>query len=188
VLTVGRLQKRKGHDMMIRALRAVREAVPGVLYVVLGDGDEAAALRLLAEREGAADDVQFLGEAGDDLLVDCYQQCDLFALPNRRVGGDIEGFGMVLLEAQACGKPVLAGASGGTAEAVNEPETGRVVRCDNPDTLAAAVIELLSDRDRLERMGEAARRWAVERFDWGALSRQAAALFEGGLSRRRVSA
>ena len=136
VLTVGRLQKRKGHDMMIRALPAIRRAVPDVLYAIVGDGEERAALEQLAEQEGVRQSVQFLGEVDDETLVRCYQQCDLFALPNRQVGGDIEGFGMVLLEAQACGRPVLAGASGGTAETMRVPETGRVVPCDRPQELA----------------------------------------------------
>jgi phosphatidylinositol alpha-1,6-mannosyltransferase len=116
----------------------------------------------------------------DAALVRCYQQCDLFALPNRQVGQDIEGFGMVLVEAQACGRPVLAGASGGTSETMRVPETGCVAPCEGPDLLAAAVAELLGDVERLERMGAAARQWVVEHLDWGALSRQARELFAGG--------
>jgi phosphatidylinositol alpha-1,6-mannosyltransferase len=179
VLTVGRLQLRKGHDRMIRALTAVREAIPGVLYAIAGDGEERAALEELAGRSGLRDHVQFLGEVDDDRLVQCYQQCDLFVLPNRQVGRDIEGFGMALLEAQACGKPVLAGASGGTAETMQIPETGLVVPCEGPEDLAATVVELLADHDRRARMGEAAREWVVEHFDWESLSRQAAAIFLG---------
>jgi phosphatidylinositol alpha-1,6-mannosyltransferase len=177
VLTVGRLQKRKGHDHLIRALRRVREVVPDILYAIVGDGEERAYLQGLVAREGVERHVQFLGEVGDDGLVHCYQQCDLFALPNRQVGRDIEGFGMVLLEAQACGKPVLAGDSGGTAETMRTPETGRVVCCDEPDALAAAVSELLRDLALLARMGEAGRRWVAERFDWAVLGRQAERLF-----------
>lgn len=180
VLTVGRLQKRKGQDQMILALKTIRQAVPDVLYAVVGDGEEREALKGLVEREGLGGHVQFMGEVGDDRLRECYQQCDLFALPNRQVGQDIEGFGMVLLEAQASGKPVVAGASGGTAETMRIPETGRVVPCDGPDKLAALVVDLLSDRERLARMGAAGRQWVVERFDWEALSRQAACLFQGG--------
>jgi phosphatidylinositol alpha-1,6-mannosyltransferase len=180
VLTVGRLQKRKGHDQMIRALARIRQAIPDILYAIMGDGEERTFLRELVRREGLEDQVQFLGELNDEALVHCYQQCDLFALPNRTVGRDIEGFGMVLLEAQACGKAVLAGASGGTAETMWIPETGRVVNCDGPQDLASLVIELLGDHDRLTRMGQAARQWVVERFDWAALSHQAELLFQVG--------
>ena len=110
--------------------------------------------------------------------MQCYQQCDLFVLPNRQVGRDIEGFGMVLLEAQACGKPVIAGASGGTAETMQPGETGYVVCCDEQRKLAAIVAELLLDPDRRTRMGESARSWVVERFDWDVLGTEAADLFE----------
>ena len=178
LLTVGRLQLRKGHDRMILALRTIRETVPDVLYAIAGDGEERTALEDLVARQGLGDHVQFLGEVGDDRLVQCYQQCDLFVLPNRQVGRDIEGFGMVLLEAQACGKPVIAGASGGTAETMQPGETGYVVPCDEPGDLAAIVAELLLDPDRRTRMGESARSWVVERFDWDVLSTEAADLFE----------
>jgi phosphatidylinositol alpha-1,6-mannosyltransferase len=155
-----------------------------VLYAIVGDGEEREPLEALVAGEGLGEHVQFLGEVGDEELIRCYQQCDLFALPNRQVGRDIEGFGMVLLEAQACGKPVIAGDSGGTAETMDIPATGRVVDCESPDDLAAAVTEMLSDPDRLRAMGEAARAWVRERFDWDALSRQAEDLFENGPSPR----
>jgi phosphatidylinositol alpha-1,6-mannosyltransferase len=180
VLTVGRLQKRKGHDMMIRALPAIRGRIPDVLYVIAGEGEERPHLEKLVAEAGLGGHVQFLGEPDDQNLVRCYQQCDLFALPNRQVGKDIEGFGMVLLEAQACGKPVLAGASGGTAETMRPKETGLVVSCDGPDDLAAQVVELLAAPDRLRQMGGAARAWAVERFDWTGLTRRAEQLFRQG--------
>lgn len=177
VLTVGRLQKRKGHDQIVLALHKVRQSVPDVLYAIAGDGQERAILEAMVASEQLADHVQFLGEIDEALLIRCYQQCDLFVLPNRQVDGDFEGFGMVLLEAQACGKPVVAGASGGTAETMRIPETGQVVCCDGPHELAAVIVELLGDPALRERMGEAARRWAVEHFNWTTLSRQAHSLF-----------
>jgi phosphatidyl-myo-inositol dimannoside synthase len=145
ILTVGRLQKRKGHDMLLRALPAIRERAPDVLYAIVGDGEERARLERLAAELDLSPHVQFRGEPDDAELIRCYQQCDLFALPNREVDGDFEGFGMVLVEAQACGKPVLAGASGGTAETMRIPETGVTVNCDGPERLAETVSELLAD-------------------------------------------
>jgi len=177
LLTVGRLQKRKGQDCLIRALKEIRRTHPDVLYAVLGDGDELPQLQALADAEGVAGNVQFLGGASDEILRRCYQQCDLFVLPNRTVGRDFEGFGMVLLEAQACGKPVVAGASGGTAETMRIPETGRVVACDTPGPLAALLTELLSDPAELRAMGARGREWVCAHFDWDALSRRAAELF-----------
>src|SRR5205807_7592768 len=133
----------------------------------------------LVMQQDVQENVQFLGGANDETLRRCYQQCDVFALPNRQVGVDIEGFGMVLLEAQACGRPVVAGASGGTAETMRVPQTGRIVNCDGPQELARVLTELLRRPDLLERMGAAGRAWVVNRFDWAALVRQAECLFSG---------
>jgi phosphatidyl-myo-inositol dimannoside synthase len=177
ILTVGRLQKRKGHDRMIEAVTAIRTSLPGILYAVLGDGEERPALQALVSRMGLDDHVQFLGERDETTLLRAYQQCDLFILPNRQAGHDIEGFGMVLVEAQSCGKPVVAGASGGTAETLKDAETGLVVDCEDPARIAAAVLEILTDRERLSSMGEAARRWAVATFDWSRLLPRAEQLF-----------
>ena len=180
VLTVGRLQKRKGHDQMIRALREVRRTIPDVLYAIIGDGEERQALNELVVKEGVSDHVKFMGEVDDAGLVSCYQQCDLFALPNRREGADIEGFGMVLVEAQACGRPVLAGDSGGTAETMRIGETGRIVDCSRSGPITAVLCELLPQREMLDQMGQAGRRWVSQQFDWDSLARQAQAIFESG--------
>ena len=177
VLTVGRLQERKGHDVMIEALPTIREAIPNVLYSIVGGGEQLSRLKQLVIEHGVAEHVQFLGEVDDQKMIRCYQQCDLFALPNRQVGRDIEGFGMVLVEAQACGRPVLAGASGGTRETMDIGRTGVVVPCEEADGLATEVTRLLLDREGLEEMGKAARPWVVEHLDWNALSRQAAEQF-----------
>ncbi len=178
VLTVSRLQKRKGHDQLIRAIERIRQAVPEVLYAIVGDGEERQALEKLIAELKLERHVQFVGQVSDTELVRCYQQCDLFMLPNRTVDGDFEGFGMVLLEAQACGRPVLAGASGGTAETMRIPETGRVVCCDNVDEIADNVVELMTDPQLRDRMGKAARQWTVKNFGWESLSRQAIQIFE----------
>ena len=184
VLTVGRLQRRKGQDQLIRALPRIRKTVPDVLYVIVGDGDDREYLEQLIVKHDVADHVQMLGEIDDERMIPCYQQCDLFALPNRDVDGDFEGFGMVLLEAQACGRPVLAGDSGGTAETMRVGETGRIVPCEHSDPLADAVVELLGDAELRQQMGRAARDWVAERFGWESLSRQAEALFFGNDSSR----
>jgi phosphatidylinositol alpha-1,6-mannosyltransferase len=101
ILTVGALQKRKGQDMLIRALPAIRQRCPNVLYAIAGEGWERPMLEHLIAESDVADLVQFRGMPADAELVACYQQCDLFALPNRQVGWDFEGFGIVLLEAQS---------------------------------------------------------------------------------------
>jgi phosphatidylinositol alpha-1,6-mannosyltransferase len=179
VLTVGRLDKRKGHDQVIRALAAIRKAFPDVLYAIVGDGEQRKALEDMVRESSLGDHVQFLGEASDEQLILCYQQCDLFVLANRQVEHDVEGFGIVLLEAQACGKPVVAGTSGGTAETMRVPQSGRVVPCEGPDQLGAVVVELLRDPALRTQMGLAGREWVVSRFDWSVLKRQAEEWFLG---------
>lgn len=178
VLTVGRLQRRKGQDMMIRALGAIGAELPNLLYAIVGDGEDLERLRALARDEGVEDQVLFMGALSDEELVECYQQCDLFVLPNREIEGDIEGFGMVLLEAQACGRPVVAGASGGTAETMREGKTGFVIPCDEPTALAELVVDLIKEPERLDTLGAEARRWVETRFDWTAVSSKASELFQ----------
>ena len=177
ILTVGRLQKRKGHDVMIRAIPQIRESVPDVLYAICGDGDERESLEALVRDLGVQKHVMFMGEISDADLLCAYQQCDLFALPNREVDRDIEGFGMVLVEAQACGRPVLAGDSGGTRETMQVDETGVIVDCTDVGLVAKTVSELLTDHGRRESMGARAEAHVRGRFDWTILSEQALQLF-----------
>lgn len=188
VLTVGRLQARKGHDCLIRALPQIREQIPDVLYVIVGDGQQRAQLESLVDQWELHASVQFRGDVSDDVLIQHYQQCDLFVLPNREVAGDIEGFGMVLLEAQACGKPVVAGTSGGTAETMQVPQTGRLVACDEPEPLATVIGELLGDPARRREMGAAGRAWTEQHFAWEALTAKARKIFRGETSPKSYTA
>jgi phosphatidyl-myo-inositol dimannoside synthase len=173
ILTVGALQKRKGQDMMIRALPAIRSRCPDVLYAIAGEGWERSYLESLAQSCGVNDAVQFRGAPAETELIESYQQCDVFALPNRQVGWDFEGFGIVLLEAQACGKAVVAGRSGGTPETMQMGTTGELVDCEAPEPLAEIVAGLLCAPDQLAEMGARARDWAVARFDWTVRAREA---------------
>ena len=177
VLTVGRLQKRKGQDQLIRALLKIRESVPHVLYCVIGDGEERASLEKLVTELDLHQHVQFMNGASDEQMRTCYQQCDLFVLPNRTIGSDFEGFGIVLLEAQSCGKPVVAGTSGGTYETMQSPSTGRLVDCDDVAALGDLVSELLLDEQLRDPMAKNARSWIVNNFDWPALVAQAQRAF-----------
>jgi phosphatidylinositol alpha-1,6-mannosyltransferase len=177
VLTVGALQQRKGQDMMIRAMPLLLARYPNLLYSIGGEGWERPRLERVVDELGLSTAVQFRGVPEDSELVHCYQQCDLFALPNRQVGWDFEGFGIVLLEAQACGKAVLAGSSGGTVETLRPGETGFVADCSTPEGVAQAIGNALADPARLAQMGQRAREWVVGRFDWSALVPQAMRIF-----------
>jgi phosphatidylinositol alpha-1,6-mannosyltransferase len=171
------LQIRKGHDMLIQALPSIRASMPDVLYAIVGEGVERQRLEALVTSLQLQDCVKFHGEISDAEMLQAYQQCDLFVLPNREVDGDFEGFGMVLIEAQACGKVVIAGASGGTSETLNAGQTGFVIPCETPEPLANKIMELLGDTPRLHAMGKAAREWVLERFDWTSLVQQAKQIF-----------
>ncbi|WP_417547398.1 glycosyltransferase family 4 protein [Marinobacter segnicrescens] len=173
ILTVGRLQKRKGQDMMIRTLPELIKTVPNLHYCIVGDGDEREPLEKLAEELGVADRVEFAGEVDDEKMVVLYQHCSLFALPNRRVGNDEEGFGMVLLEAQACGRPVLAGDSGGTKETFADGVTGILADCSEPKSLYAAVHGLIKDGEKLNKMGSEGRKSVARKFSWDSLTETA---------------
>jgi phosphatidylinositol alpha-1,6-mannosyltransferase len=186
ILTVGRLQRRKGHDQLIAALDRIRQAVPNVLYAIVGDGEQRPQLEAMVQQKKLKSHVQFLGELDDSELLPCYQQCDLFVLPNRKIGGDIEGFGLVLVEAQSCGKPVIAGMSGGTAETMQPGITGLTVDCESTTELAEVVAPLLQDSTRRAQMGRDAREWAVHQFDWEMLARRASELF-GSARIRKLS-
>jgi phosphatidyl-myo-inositol dimannoside synthase len=177
ILTVGTLQTRKGQDMLIRALPEIRRKCPDVLYAMAGDGPERDVLERLVDEMGVGAAVTFLGAPDEQRLLSCYQQCDLFVLPNRQVGWDFEGFGIVLLEAQACGKAVVTGRSGGTVETVVPGETGLIVPCEESVDLAAACVALLESPERRAELGARGRDWVVRTFDWKALARQASQLF-----------
>lgn len=178
ILTVGRLQQRKGQDMLIKALPALKEVFPNILYAVIGGGDEKQALEESVKRLDLQQQVMFMSEIDDHEMIQCYQQCTIFALPNRTIDRDIEGFGMVLVEAQSCGKPVIAGDSGGTAETMLIGETGYIVDCTRPEPIAVKLIELLSDSEKLLIMGRKARTHVAESLDWEAHTIKARKIFD----------
>lgn len=178
VLTVGRLQKRKGQDMVIKALVRVKQQIPDVLYAVVGEGSQRPLLENLVEELKLTDNVLFMSEISDENMIECYQQCNVFILPNRTVDRDIEGFGMVLVEAQACGKPVIAGDSGGTAETMLIGESGYVVDCTSVELISEKVLTLLTDETLAREMGEVGCAHVNSTLNWPALSQQAKQVFD----------
>lgn len=163
---VSRLVARKGQDVLIAALPEVRRRVPGAALFLVGDGPQADRLRRLAAAHGVAEHVEFTGPVRWEELPAHHAVGDVFALPCRTRGRglDVEGLGIVLLEAAATGLPVLAGNSGGAPETVRRGETGQVVSGRDPQAVAAALVELLADPDKARAMGAAGRDWM--RRDW----------------------
>lgn len=177
IITVGRLQARKGQDMMLRATALLKEQFPEILYAVIGRGECLDSLQALSTELGINDHVQFLTEVTDPQMIQCYQQCDIFILPNRTIDNDIEGFGMVLVEAQSCGKPVIAGDSGGTKETMCLNQSGYVIDCTDEKSISTTIAKLLADPAKREKMGLIGRKHVESQLDWQAHVQKASLLF-----------
>lgn len=168
ILCLSRLVPRKGQDVLVAAMREIRRRVEGAVLVIAGRGPYEQRLRALADSTGVADDVVFTGRVAAAELAAHYTIADVFAMPCRtRAGGlDVEGLGIVYLEASATGVPVVAGNSGGAPETVRAGRTGVVVdgRCGSE--VCDALVELLDNRTVAARMGAAGRAWAQQRWQW----------------------
>ncbi|MCA1824972.1 MAG: glycosyltransferase family 4 protein [Mycobacteriales bacterium] len=181
VVCVSRLVPRKGQDVLLRALPAVRDAVPDATLLLVGGGPDMPRLQRLAVESGVADAVRFTGSVPWAQLPAHYASGDVFAMPcrTRRGGLDVEGLGIVYLEAAAAGLPVVAGRSGGAPEGVLDGETGLVVDGRDVAALAASLSGLLTDADRARRMGAAGRRWAESVWRWDVLAARLRGLLAG---------
>jgi len=164
VACVSRMVPRKGQDTLIRAWPAVRAQVSDAVLLLVGDGPYASSLRHLADRLEVSDAVMFTGPVPWAELPSYYDAADVFAMPcrTRRAGLDVEGLGIVYLEASATGLPVIGGDSGGAPDAILDGETGYVV--SDVKSLAGRITELLADPARARAMGEKGLAW-VER-EW----------------------
>jgi phosphatidylinositol alpha-1,6-mannosyltransferase len=181
VVCVSRLVPRKGQDMLIRALPELWRRVPDVALLVVGGGPYRARLRTLADRAGVADRVVFTGSVPWAELPAHYAAGDVFAMPARTRGKglDVEGLGLVYLEASATGLPVVAGRSGGAPETVLDEVTGHVVDGTDVRQLTDTLAALLADPVRAARMGRAGREWVGENWRWADLATRLAGLLEG---------
>jgi glycosyltransferase involved in cell wall biosynthesis len=166
LLTVARLEWHKGIDTVIKALPAVRAAHPAARYAVAGVGDRRPQLERLVAELGLGDAVRFLGAVPDADLPALYNAADLYVGASRRHELLVEGFGISLVEASACGLAVVGGRSGGVPDAVREAETGILVDPDDPAAVAAGVTELLSNPERRKQFGAAGRRAVETYYNW----------------------
>lgn len=181
VTCVSRLMPRKGQDVLIRGLDTVRQRVPGAALLLVGGGPDMPRLQRLAVECGVADDVRFTGSVPWEQLPDHFAAGDIFAMPCRtRFGGiDVEGLGIVYLEAAATGLPVVAGRSGGAPEAVRDGDTGLVVDGRDVAAVSQAVGDLLADPARARAMGERGRKWVEEDWRWDVIARRFRDLLAG---------
>jgi phosphatidylinositol alpha-1,6-mannosyltransferase len=169
---VSRLVRRKGQDTLIRAWPRVLREVPDAALLIVGGGPYRADLEKLVDQVGVRASVVFTGPVPWSELPAHHEAGDVFAMPcrTRRGGLDVEGLGIVYLEASAVGRPVVAGDSGGAPDAVLDGETGHVVDGRAPDQVAARVSELLRDPVKAKAMGERGRRWVEEAWRWDLLA------------------
>jgi len=181
VLCLSRLVPRKGQDMLIKALPSIRQRVDGAALVIAGGGPYLAALHELADHLGVSDHVTFTGGVPAADLPAYHAMADVFAMPcrTRGAGLDVEGLGIVFLEASATGVPVIAGSSGGAPETVLHNKTGMVVDGRSVDQIADAVSGLLADPDRAAKMGAAGRDWVSSHWRWDDLADRLADLIRG---------
>ncbi|MGI9017793.1 MAG: glycosyltransferase family 4 protein [Euzebya sp.] len=171
LVCVSRLVRRKGQDALIRLWPHVVEAIPGAVLVIVGSGPLQQELADQVNSCGLADAVRLVGDVAWGDLPSWYRTGDAFAMPCRtRLGGmDVEGLGLVFLEAQACGVPVIVGDSGGAPQTVRDGETGIVVDGTDDQEILKAVTALLGDLARTKQMGSAARQHVVEVWDWAVI-------------------
>jgi phosphatidyl-myo-inositol dimannoside synthase len=166
LLTVARLVAHKGIDTVLRVLAALRDEQPSLRYAVVGSGDMLGELEALARSLGIADRVRFLTDVPDADLPGIYNSAEIYLGVSRPAELMMEGFGISLSEASACGIPVVGGASGGIPDAVRENETGLLVDAQRPEPVIEAVRLLLGDRNLARRLGEGGRKAVESFYNW----------------------
>ncbi|GAA3397869.1 glycosyltransferase family 4 protein [Cryptosporangium minutisporangium] len=181
IVCVSRLVPRKGQDLLIRALPEIRRRVPGAVLLLVSGGPYREKLQKLAARHGVTENVKFTGSVPWAELPAHYAAGNVFAMPcrTRRRGLDVEGLGIVYLEASATGLPVLAGDSGGAPDAVLEGETGYVVGGRDLPALVDRASELLADPAKAQAMGKTGREWVEREWHWDTLAARMTSLLSG---------
>ena len=179
VLSVGMLKSRKGFDILLKAIVRVRERIPDVTCYIIGDRSNAMAYQALTELAaslGVSDSVHFLGQVSENELIAWYNRCDVFALPARSQEGRLEGFGLVYLEANACGKPVVGCRDTGAEEPIIDGYNGFLVPQEDPDALAEAIMKALGDPALAAKMGRNGRQRAEE-LSWQRVAERVSELY-----------
>jgi phosphatidylinositol alpha-1,6-mannosyltransferase len=171
VLTVGNVSERKGQDIVVRALATLVGAAESAHYVVAGLPTRADEIRTLATELGVEDRVHLLGRLPAEDLAGAYNAADVFAMTSRQVAaGDVEGYGIAVVEAALCGRPAVVTQDSGLAEAVLDGTTGRVVPQDDAAATGAALQQLLDDGELRRRLGDRARHRALDELTWRTLA------------------
>lgn len=168
IVSVGRLVHRKGQDRLVEALALIKKEVPNIQLLFIGEGPHRKELDRLIKKHNLLGNVKFLGRISYQNLPKYLAMGDLFAMPSRSrlFGLEVEGLGIVYLEASSCGLPVIGGSSGGAPDAVIHGETGYVVDGENVEEIAARCIELLRNEPLRLQMGQRGREWVEAEWSW----------------------
>jgi len=174
ILTASHLVKRKGHHNILKALPQVLKKVPNLVYLIVGKGEEEEVLRKTARDLKLEGRIIFAGEVKEEELPLYYMACDLFIMPSYEIKerGDVEGFGIAYLEANACGKPVIGGHSGGVPDAIIDGETGLLVDPLNINQIAEALVKLLTNPELSRKLGKKGRERIEKELNWGRMTQE----------------
>jgi phosphatidylinositol alpha-1,6-mannosyltransferase len=166
LLTVGRLVKRKGVDTVLESLPKVLKQNSNLIYVVAGSGPEEKNIKKIITKLKLEKNVLIIKNPTDEDKNAWYEVCDIFIMPARNIDGDYEGFGIVYLEANLAGKPVIAGKSGGVGDAVVDGKNGLLVDPESREEISFAILSLIKNKDEKKRLGEQGRERAIKNFNW----------------------
>jgi phosphatidyl-myo-inositol dimannoside synthase len=182
-LTVGGLKERKGQDLVIEALGILKKSTEDFVYLLVGDGEWKSVLVDCAKKHGVEDKVVFVGAKDGEELVKYFHACDVYVHTPKVVHYNFEGFGIVYLEAGACGKPSVATDAGGVGDAVENGRTGYIVGDGDAEAIADRLHLLMRDDDIRARLGAAGREYA-RRHNWHLIVRQFGRLYAKMLPKR----
>lgn len=175
--TVGGLWGRKGHDLVLHALQEIKKQRNDVMYVIVGDGNARTDLENLATELGVRDMVDIVGRKSGDELVAYFQVCDVYVHTPKVIDLKFEGFGIVYLEASACGKPIVATDAGGVRDAVLDGKTGLIANDGDATGISQHILTLLDDSSLSERLGSEGKRYAAE-HGWNAIAKKYISIYE----------
>lgn len=166
LITVGRLVKRKGHELVLLALKEIVKQEKNIIYLIIGDGPNFQSLVKQVQKLNLNNYVRFLGEVPEEEKLHLYALADIFVMPSKQIGPDVEGFGLVFLEAGLFEKPAIGGESGGVVEAIVHGQTGFLVNPNDSQNLARIIQALLKDSDLRLKIGQNAKQYILENFNW----------------------
>ncbi len=167
LLTVGRLEERKGHDLVLKSMAAIKDKYSDLKYIIVGEGKYRNRLKELAQELKLRERIIFTGAVPEQDLPVYYQLADIFIMPSRELSNrDVEGFGIVYLEANAMAKPVIGGRSGGVTEAIIDGQTGLIINPESIIEISAAIERLITNKSYAESLGLAGQQRVLKDFRW----------------------